>query len=117
MNEEITEMDCQIKPEQMSNDEMMQWIEENNLSDWQGTLDYNTIEQIARTPESGQWELRSISLSPFEWMAKPRKGKRLTLPVIMDEDGNVLDGKHRIAEAKYLGETKIEAWVPVPIKE
>lgn len=99
-------------PPSLTSDQMIDFIMDNNLKSWGGKLDLNDAKDIARY--SDKWELKEVSLSNFDWIMEPIRNKRFIPPIIghsKDEGYEVLDGMHRIGEARYRGETSILAYV------
>ena len=99
-------------PSVLTRDQMLSFIMDNHLQSWGGELDLNDAKEIASY--SDKWELREVPMSNFDWSMKPIKKKEFIPPIIghsKDEGYNVLDGMHRIGEARYRGETSILAYV------
>ncbi|MHB8871697.1 MAG: hypothetical protein ACYC5G_04550, partial [Candidatus Doudnabacteria bacterium] len=103
-----------IYSKELSKDEMMDFIENNKLRDGSGRIDYQGAKEIAGGAD--KFVLKEIPIDKFDWLAEPRK-KINKLPVIAldlgDGDYEILDGKHRIGEAKARGEKTILAYVGV----
>lgn len=101
-------------PNELSHDEMMDFIEKNKLRDRFGRTDYEGAKEIAGAGD--KFVLKEIPIDKFDWIAEPRK-RKINLPVIArdlgDGDFEILDGKHRIGEARARGEKKILAYVGV----
>jgi len=102
-------------PTILTSDELEQKMEEWNLRDSNGVMDYNTIEEIAGA--SDKWELKTLALSDirFGYMADPKyRNKSKKYPIIVFFDGSgyeILDGKHRLAMANARGDKTILAYV------
>ena len=96
----------------LTSDEMIDFILDNKLRDWSGTLDYNEAKDIARF--SNRWVLEELHPQELSRnIIKPKKRSK-HLPVIVGKIGSdykLLDGIHRIAEANYRGDTKILAYI------
>ena len=107
-------------PKVMNRDQMEEWIWDVGLFDTWGELDINVVEEISGA--SDRWVLMGWSLDKWDIVTDPRgRGKRASdpgLPVIIldlgDGEYEVLDGVHRMGEAKYRGQKKILAYVGKP---
>jgi hypothetical protein len=98
----------------LSSEEMIEFMIHNELRDAFGELDYNDIKQIARA--SDVWILKNLNPKHLaSYALKPRKKKKRELPIIVigdDEQGyEILDGKHRVAEANFRGDEFVLAYV------
>lgn len=96
----------------LTRDQMLSFIMDNHLKSWGGELDLNDAKEIASY--SDKWELKEVPLSNFDWVMEPIRNKRFVPPIIghsKDEGYEVLDGVHRIGEARYRGEISIMAYV------
>ena len=113
----ITEIETKNFPLTLSIEEMMGFIEKNKLRDGFGIIDYQGAKDIAGAAD--KFILKEIPMDKFDWLAEPRK-KINKLPVIAldlgDGDYEILDGKHRIGEAKARGKKTIFAYVGVEEK-
>jgi 2-polyprenyl-3-methyl-5-hydroxy-6-metoxy-1,4-benzoquinol methylase len=101
-------------PKVLDRDGMIKFIELNKLRDTFGELDYNDMKQIAAAA-ADSWVLKDIPLDAFDWIERQQIGKTRTIPIIVIDYGDnvyeVLDGKHRIGEARARGEKTILAYV------
>lgn len=101
-------------PTAMTRDEMIDWIESKKLRNGFGKLDYEEVKHMSGYGD--YWLLEDIPLDKVDGKASfpPRRGRRRT-PIIVagsPSDGyEVLDGRHRTAEARNAGEKTIKAWV------
>ncbi len=97
----------------LDSDEMLTFILDNGLENWEGEIDFNSAKEIAGS--SDKWELKEIPLDTFDWIVKPRKKSKNQLPPIIlefnDGEYEVLDGKHRVGEHKFRGDKTILAYV------
>jgi hypothetical protein len=99
-------------PPSMTSDEMAQWLEDNRSRNAFGAMSHDDIKQIANY--SDKWELQSLNPKSLgDWVLKPRK-KRNQQPIVVGLAGgeyDVLDGRHRVGEANWLGASQIQAYV------
>lgn len=105
-------------PKYMNYDEMTNWILKNKLRDSGGKIDSESAKFIAGAGIPDGWNLEKIrvedfSVEPIDYTVIPTKRKNLPIIVIRTGPGeyDVLDGKHRIAEAKIRGDGWIMAYV------
>jgi hypothetical protein len=100
-------------PITMTSDQMLDFIVDNGLTDWQGVIDYNDAKTMANS--ANKWELTDIPLILFEWVADSTyANKSINLPpIVLFNYGEyeILDGKHRIGMAKDRGEEKIKVYL------
>ena len=104
---------AQSFPSQLSASQMVDFITDNNLRDWNGGLEYQDAKDIAYWVDT--WRLTELPLSLFNWTADPKyrnKSKNIP-PIVLKSDGSyeVLDGKHRIGMAKAMGLTTIQVYL------
>ena len=92
-------------PASLTNEEMLEFILDNRLRDWQGVLDWTEAKEIANASATG-WRLTTLPLSKLtQAVLKPRRRRNSLPPIVLEiEPGNyeVNDGRHRCAEANYL---------------
>lgn len=98
----------------LSDDEMLDFILDNSLADWQGELDINEAKQIAGASVSG-WTLTSINPRLLmDTVVEPRKQSSKLPPIVLqvgEQEYEVLDGRHRISEANYAGLASIQVYL------
>lgn len=100
----------------LTRSQMTKFILDNHIKDYHGTLDYQEAKMMSGW--SDLWELKEIDPSMLaDYVIKPRQ-KRNMLPIIvldnLDGTYEILDGRHRVAEANYLGQKSILAYVGKP---
>lgn len=101
-------------PKTMTMREMRQWILDNKLRDSSGRIDDNTASHLSGG--ASEWVLKKIAVAdlPGDSSIPPRKKKRDNLPIIVTgapDYYDVIDGRHRVAEARHNGEKYIWAYV------
>jgi hypothetical protein len=100
-------------PETLSSSEMRGFMMQRGqwLFDAFGKVDYNTIKEMAGAADV--WMLKEIYMDQFDWIVEPVDRKNTFPVIVLEDDGRyeVLDGKHRIGEAKARGESTILAYV------
>lgn len=96
----------------MSGDEMLLWLIDNGARNGYGALDYDTAKEIAHF--SDYWVLQHLDPKTLgDWSFPPETEPR-RLPIVVGVSGDhyeVLDGKHRVAEANSRGDATIPAYV------
>ena len=55
------------------------------------------------------WEMGDLKIKPFAGHLKRTMDADLDNPVILDDDGFIMDGWHRVAKALFLGHSTIKA--------
>ena len=100
-------------PQTMTEDEMIDFLIDNNTKNFAGEMDWNDVKHIAGYAD--KWILKNIDPRKCgDWSFPPKKKDR-KLPIVVigdDTEGyEVLDGKHRVAEANYRGDKTIQAYV------
>jgi len=98
-------LETPVLPASMTNEEMVDFILDNGLRDWQGVLDWTEAKEIANASATG-WKLTTLPPSQLtQAVLKPRRRRNSLPPIVLEiEPGNyeVKDGRHRCAEANYL---------------
>lgn len=106
---------AQTFPSTLTASELEDKIDEWNLRDSGGIIDYDTAQEIANY--SNVWELKTLTLKELgaEFVADPKyRNKSKAYPIIVFFDGTgyeILDGKHRLAMANARGDGTILAYV------
>lgn len=101
----------------MTRDQMEDFLSDNDMKNAYGELDTDDIKQISGA--SDEWVLKKIPVKDVTYHSFPSKeNKRRTLPIVVlqYEDGTyeILDGKHRAAEANFYKDNFIDAYVGKP---
>ena len=91
---------------------MLDWLLDNGARNCGGKLDLNSAKEIAHFADD--WVLTQLDPKQLgDWSFPPRQGPR-RLPIVVGVAGGhyeVLDGKHRVAEANSRGDATIPAYV------
>jgi hypothetical protein len=91
---------------------MIQFILDNELKDAGVPLTYDDAEAMAVSVHV--WRLTQLSLNLFNWKTDPGIRKNPLPPIILQTIAGVyeiLDGKHRVGQAKANGESHIEVYL------
>ena len=70
--------------DQLTSSELIDFIFDNNLRDWEGELDYNGARDISYSSESGFWnlqELTDLNKDRFDFLHNSNT-KTLSIPII-----------------------------------
>jgi len=101
--------------------QMIDYILDNQLSDFDGMFDYNDAKNIASASDT--WKLTKINLNNFDWICDKNYNNKSTntYPIIRRNiakinifdkyNYEVLDGKHRIGMYNYMGKKEILVWL------
>ena len=96
----------------MDGDTMLEWLVAHRCRDAFGALGLDGAKEIAHYAD--RWDLTNLNPKQLgDQSFPPRRGSR-ALPIVVGlAEGvyEVLDGKHRVAEANYAGAPTIQAYV------
>jgi len=102
--------------EMLSSDKIIQYI--NNNTD--AKLDLKKLRDTIRSAaDKGVWGQRDVLVSGLKvdtkagGMADIEKVKLSNKPIVVDTDGYVIDGRHRVLAVRKKGQERIRAWVPI----
>jgi len=107
-------------PKTLNREEATDFLLRHKCRDGLGLLDYNEAKQIAAAVEPGQvWELKNVPTQHLTHHKFPaRYNRRCRLPGFALDLGNnqyeVLDGRHRAAEANAAGEATVPMYIATP---
>lgn len=62
--------------------------------------------------EMKEWPLQSIAHQDMDKEVDPNRASTSKGSVIIGKDGEIVDGRHRVAAALAIGKQSISAWVP-----
>jgi hypothetical protein len=93
-------------PAQLTNSQMVNFIDSNDLRDSVGVIDYNDAKQIANTSEKG-WILTLMNMEDIcDWVFEKPYKTSINIPAIVmknDNEYEVLDGKTRLGYLNHIG--------------
>jgi len=104
----------------LTNREMLDFIEDNDLRDVGGKMNYNSAKDIVYRSDTKIWTLQKLSLldlnkKGLDYLCD-KKPKTLGIPVILlhckfDDTYEILDGRHRIGYTRYKKLPEILAYI------
>lgn len=99
-------------PSVMSSEQLADWLIQSNARDGYGELDWNDIRDIVGNADI--WELHDVNVEKLDGFVLEPIGQPRKNPIVVTEDNgifDVLDGRHRVPEAKWRGDKTIRAYI------